>query len=67
MLTVIADGFALGGVNYQRPGVAELFLQAGVAVVPVGTVLTDGKTVGKGFTRGDTCKANARHTIHFRR
>ena len=67
MLTVVTDRLTLGSVDNQWPCMAKLLLHTGMTVVPVGTVLTDGKTVGKGFTRGDTCKANARHTIHFRR
>ncbi len=63
MLAVVAEGFALGGVDDQRPGVAELLLQAGVAVVPVGAVLAHREAVGEGLAGGDAGEADAGHAI----
>ncbi len=41
------------------------FLHAGMAVVPVGSALLDGKAVGEGLTGRDAGKAQPRHAIHI--
>src|SRR5699024_3124827 len=63
VLAIIAEGFALGGVDDQWPGMAELLLKAGVTVVPVGTVLAYREAVGEGLTGGDAGEADAGNAI----
>ena len=46
---------------------ASLFLEAGVGVVPVGAVLTNGEFVGKGCAGSNGRKADIGDPIHLRR
>src|SRR5215472_8311507 len=59
-------GVAAFGLDDDRAVNARLFLEAGMAVVPVGTTLTHGEAVDEGFARRDTGKAEAGHAIHRR-
>src|SRR5699024_1600362 len=53
------------GVPTQRPVVDELFLQAWVAVVPVGAVLTGRVAVLKRLSGDYAVKADARTAVHL--
>ena len=46
---------------------AKLFLKSRMAVIPVGTVLAYREAVGVSLAGGDSCEANARHSIHLGR
>ena len=41
-----------------------LLLEPGVAVIPVGAVLSDREAIGECFSRFDAREAHARHPIH---
>ena len=66
VVPVVAEGLGLEGVDDDRPIEPGLFLEAGVAVVPVGTALLDGKAVGEGLARRDAVEAvsNVRYPVH---
>ena len=51
-------------VNNQRAVMTRLLLTGGVTVIPVGAVLSDGKTVGESFSRLDARETHARHAVH---
>src|SRR3546814_12174197 len=60
MFTIIGDGIGFGGVDDHRPIMALLFLQAGMAVIPIGAALqqrkrSEERRVGKEC--GSTCSS----------
>src|SRR3546814_2478902 len=65
MLTVIGDRFGVRGVDDDRPIMAELFLKARVAVIPIGPRLDDRKFVDEGRSGPDPWKADARNPVHL--
>src|SRR5690606_3916122 len=67
MVTVGADRVGVGRVDNDGAIHALLFLEAGVAVVPVGAALFYVERVGKGFAGLDAGKAEAGHAIHLER
>src|SRR3546814_1884180 len=67
MFTIIGDGIGFGGVDDHRPIMALLFLQAGMAVIPIGAALQQRKFIHEGGVRLDAGKADARHPVHLER
>ena len=67
MFGVVLDGVCPRWLDDERAKHPELFLEAGVAVVPVRPTLPNRKAVGEGLTRGDSSKANAWYAVHVRR
>ena len=67
MLAVVGDRIGAGRVDDDRPIVPHRLLKPGVAVVPVGAVLTDRELVDEGLARPDAREADARHAIHLER
>src|SRR3546814_17599417 len=65
MLTVIGDRVGVRGVDDDRPIMAELFLKARVAVIPIGPRLDDRKFVNEGRSGPDPWKADARKPAHL--
>ncbi len=65
VFAIVGHRFRLGRINDNRPIMAQLFLKARVAVVPVGAVLFDRKTVLKRFAGHDAGKADARNAVHL--
>src|SRR3546814_1972668 len=63
MLTVIGDRVGVRGVDDDRPIMAELFLKARVAVIPIGPRLDDRKFVDEGRSGPDPWKADARNPV----
>src|SRR3546814_10315098 len=50
-----------------RPVMAELLLQARMAVIPIGARLHDRKLVGEGRARLDAGEGNPGHAVHLER
>ncbi|MNX68892.1 hypothetical protein D3C86_1000920 [compost metagenome] len=67
MLAVEAVGRRLQRVDDQRAVQAGLFLEHGMAVVPVGPRLLEGEAVLVGLAGGDAVEAQAGHAIHVGR
>ncbi|MND73671.1 hypothetical protein D3C80_652510 [compost metagenome] len=67
VVALIAMGFGLFGFDDDRPVDPGLLLQAGMAVVPVGAALRQGKPVEVLATGFDAGKAQARHPVHVGR
>ena len=67
VFTLIGDRLGLGRVNDYRPIMAKLLLKAGMAMVPVGTVLLDREAVLEGFARLDAGKTDPGNTVHLKR
>ena len=67
MIALIVEGFGFGGVDDQRAVQAGLFLETGMAVIPVRTRLAQVETVAIGFARADAVETHARHAVHVRR
>ena len=65
MLAVVGDRIGAGRVDDDRPIVPHRLLKPGVAVIPVGAVLTDRELVDEGLARPDAREADARHAIHL--
>ena len=67
VVAVVGERLRRDGVDDQRPVQAGLFLERGVAVVPVGTALVDGETIVVRLAAGDAVEAQARHAVHVGR
>src|SRR3546814_13626552 len=67
MLAGRAGRVGAGGVDDGRGVMTELFLQARVAVIPIGARLDDRKFVNEGRTRLDPRKADAGNAVHLER
>ena len=67
MIALIVEGFRLGGVDDERTVKPRLFLETGMAVIPVRARLAQMETVAIGFTGANTVETHAGHTIHVRR
>src|SRR5215831_13103916 len=55
------------GHDDDRPVYARLFLEAGMAVIPVGAALAHREPVDEAFAGRDAAEAKARHAVHWRR
>ena len=67
IFAVIGDRISALRINDDRPVMADLFLQAGMGMVPIGAVLRHGIFVGEGLARLDARKGDARHAVHLER
>ena len=66
VVAVIAEGFRLGRVDDNGAVQPGLFLEAGVAVIPVGAALQYREAVGEGLARLDPVETggDAGHAVH---
>jgi len=67
VVAFIFNGFWLSGVDDQRAIMSRLFLQARMAVIPIGARLPDRKLIGERLARTDARKTDARNAIHLER
>src|SRR3546814_6772817 len=67
IFAVIAAILRLGGIDDQRPVMADLLLQPRVAVPPVGARLPHRNFVSEGLARPDPREAHARHPVELKR
>ena len=67
IVAVVAEWLGFLRVYDQRPIDTNLFLKAGMAVVPVGAVLFDLELVHIHTTRLDTVEAQAGYAVHVHR
>src|SRR3546814_6299395 len=66
MLAVVGDGVCARRVDDDRAVMADLLLEPGMAVIPVGAVLDDREFVGEGRLRQDAGEADAGHAVHVK-
>jgi len=67
VVAVVGERLGCDGIDDQRPVHAALFLEAGVAVVPVGAALANIELVQVALAAADAIEAETGHTIHVRR
>ncbi|KIT99862.1 hypothetical protein QU38_02850, partial [Staphylococcus aureus] len=67
VLAIIADRIGPCGIDDQRTIEAQLFLAAGMAVIPIGAVLPDRKRVQERRARRDAGEGNAGYAIELGR
>ena len=67
VIAVAGDGVRSIGVDHQRPVHAALFLEPGMAVVPVSASLFDVEPIEVALARADAVEAHAGHAVHVRR
>ena len=67
VLTIVGDGIGAAGVDDQRAVVPELFLQPGMAVIPVRAALRDRITIDEGLAGRNAGKGHAGHAVHLER
>ena len=67
MLTIVSKRFWLPGIDDNGTVYPLLFLQTGMAVVPVRAGLPDLETVGESRARLDAGEAHHRHAVHILR
>src|SRR3546814_18117673 len=63
MLAVRLDGVGACRIDHDRAVMSKLLLEAGMAVVPIGAVLTDGKLVEITRSRLNSRKGPARNAV----
>src|SRR3546814_9335758 len=63
MLAVRLDGVGACRIDHDRAVMSKLLLEAGMAVVPIGAVLTDGKLVEITRSRLNSRKGHARNAV----
>src|SRR3546814_3758332 len=66
MLAVIGNGIGFGRIDDHGTIVALLFLQAGMAVIPIGAALPQRKFIDEGRARFDPRETDAWHPIHLK-
>ncbi len=67
VVTIVAERFGIFRIDHQGTINSGLFLEARMAVVPIGTILVDIKFVLVHAVRSDAMEAQARHTVHVGR
>ena len=67
MLAVVGDRIGRRRVDDHRAVVAELLLQARMAVVPERAGLPDRELVDEGLARADAGEADTRNSVHLER
>ena len=67
VLAVGIDAVILGRMNHDRADLAALFLQSGMAVIPVGARLPDREIDFEALARGDPRKSHAGNAVHLKR
>src|SRR3546814_8336752 len=66
MLAVIGNGIGFGRIDDHGTIVALLFLQAGMAVIPIGAALPQRKFIDEGRARFYLRETDAWHPIHLK-
>jgi len=67
IVAVIAEGFGILCIDDQRAVDADLLLEPGMTVIPVGAVLFDLERINVQAARFDAVKTQTRYTVHVHR